>query len=57
MIVAGDNTEKIWAHRFYAEQKMAGGGLGSTVSPSRVAKPPKGFDFFHLKHGKTAIVR
>ena len=36
---------------------MAAGGLGYAVSPSRVAKPPKSFDFFHLKHGKTAIVK
>ena len=57
MIVARDTTEKIWAHRFYAEQKMAAGGLWSTISPSRVAKPTKSFDFFRLKHGKTAIVR
>ena len=36
---------------------MAAVGLGSTVSPPRVAKPPKSFDFFRLKHGKTAIVK
>ena len=37
---AGDNTEKIWAHQFFAKQKtevpkthkMAVGGLGSTLS-------------------------
>ena len=29
--------------------KMAAGGLGSTVSPLRVAKPPKSFDFFSFK--------
>ena len=59
-----DNTEKIWEHRFYAKQKtdvpkarkVAAGGLGSAVSPPRVAKPPKSFGFFCLKHGKTAIV-
>ena len=63
--LARDNTEKIWAHRFYAKQKtdmskarkMATGGLGSAVSASRVAKPPKSFDFFCLKHGETAIVK
>ena len=27
-------------------RKMAAGGLGSAVSPPRVAKPPKSFDFF-----------
>ena len=40
---SGDNTEKIWAHRFYAKQKtdmpkahkMAAGGLGSAVTPAR----------------------
>ena len=65
MLYAGDNTEKIWAHQFYAEQKtdepkarkMVGVGLGSTVSPPRVAKPLKSFDFFRLKHGKTAIIK
>ena len=36
--------------------KMAAGGLGSAVSPLRVAKPPKSFDFFRLKHGKIAII-
>ena len=39
--------------------KMAAEGLGSTVSPSgrgQEAKPPKSFDFFCLKHGKTATV-
>ena len=49
-----DNTEKIWVHRFYAKQKadvpkarkMAAEGLGSAVSPPRVAKTPKSFDFF-----------
>ena len=50
---AGDNTEKIWVHRFYAKQKtdmpkahkMAAGGQGSAVRPPRVAKPPKSFFF------------
>ena len=54
--LAGDNTEKIWAHRFYAKQKtdvpkarkMAAGGQGSAVRPPRVAKPPKSFDFFFV---------
>ena len=62
---ASSHTEKIWAHRFFAEQKtvepksckMAAVGLGSTVSLPRVAKPPKSFDFFRLKHGKRAIVK
>ena len=47
-------------HRFYAKQKthkMAAGGLGSAVSPLRVAKPLKSFDFFRLKHGKIAIIK
>ena len=65
VIVSGDNAEKIWTHRFYAEQKtdeskackMAAVGLGSTVNPPRVAKPLKSFEFFRLKHGKTAVVK
>ena len=36
--------------------KMAAGSLGSTVSPSRVAKPQKSFVFCRLKNIKTAIV-
>ena len=39
--ISGDNTEKIWARRFFAKQKtdmpktckIAVGGLGSVVSP------------------------
>ena len=62
---AGDNTEKIWVHRFYAKQKtdmpkahkMAAGGQGSAVRPPRVAKPPKSFYFFCLNHNKTATVK
>ena len=64
LISARDNTEKIWAYRFYAKQKtdvpktrkMAAVGPGSAVSPLRVAKPPKSFDFFCLNHDKTVNV-
>ena len=40
-------------------QKMAAGGLGSTVGlPVGVRGQSLGkFGFFHLKHGKTAIVK
>ena len=39
--ISGDNTEKIWAHRFFAKQKRnvlkarktSAGGLGGGVSP------------------------
>ena len=40
--------------------KMAGGGLGSAVSHpagGQEAKPLKNFDFFHLNHGETKIVK
>ena len=31
--MAGDNTEKVWAHRFLAEPKtITAGGLGGAVS-------------------------
>ena len=64
----GNNTEKIWAHRFFRKQKadvpkackMAAEGLRSSVSSPvevRGAKPPKSFIFFHLKQDKTAIVK
>ena len=41
---------------------MAAGGLGSAVGPpvgGQEAKPPpkKNFDFFGLKHSKTAIIK
>ena len=63
-IITRDNTEKIWAHRFYAKQKtdvpkarkMAAVGLGSAVSPLRVAKPLKSVDFFCLNHDETVNV-
>ena len=43
LVSSRDNTEKIWAHRFYAKQKtdvpkarkMAAGGLGNPVTPAR----------------------
>ena len=42
-LMTGDNTKKIWVHRFYAKQKtdvpkarkMAAGGLGSAVTSAR----------------------
>ena len=63
-IITRDNTEKTWTHRFYAKQKtdvpkarkMAAVGLGSAVSPLRVAKPPKSVDFFCLNHDETVNV-
>ena len=65
---SGYNTEKIWALRFLGKQKpdvpkarkMAAGSLGSAVSSLvevRGQSPRKVFIFFHLKHGKTAIVK
>ena len=64
---SGNNTAKIWVHRFSTKPKtIAAGNLGS------ICKPPKGFQdnalmeawvrnpqaiFFHIKHTKTVIVR
>ena len=52
--LARDIQKKIWLHHFYAKEKpdvqkarkMAAGGLASSISPFRVAKPPKCYDFF-----------
>ena len=57
LLLAGDNTEKIWAHRIFAKQKtdvpkarkMATGRLGSVVSPPiwvRRQSPQKVLIFF-----------
>ena len=59
----GENTEKIWAHRFLAKPKaIAAGGLGG--GPGRYlgegvgVKPLNNFVFFFcMKHAKAVIVR
>ena len=64
----GDNTEKIWAHRFLAKPNtIAAGGLGGAVRPPGdpgrclgegvSVKPLNNFVFFfRIKHAKTVIV-
>ena len=55
--MAGDNTEKIWAHRFFGNQKtdvpkphkMATEGLGSASSWRSGGKAPQKFLFFSFK--------
>ena len=65
-IHTGDNTEKIWVHRFLVKPKtITAGGLGGAVSPpggpgwchgaGMGAKPPN--NFFHIKKAKTVIIR
>ena len=60
-MMTGDNTEKKWAHQFFAKRntgvpktrKIAAGALASDVSP----KAPGKVIIIFLKHSKTAIVR
>ena len=63
--MSGDNTEKIWAHRFLAKPEMiATGSLGGAGGPGlflhegKDVKPLNNFVFFfHIKHAETVIVR
>ena len=63
--VSGDNTEKIWAHRFSAKPKtVTVGSLGGAGGPGRClregagVKPLNNFVLFsHIKHAKTVIVK
>ena len=66
--IVGDNTEKIWAHRFLAKPKtIEDEGLRGAVSPpwgaeqclgERVGSNPlNNFAFFLVQHDKMVIVR
>ena len=68
--IPGDNTEKIWAHRFLEKpNKIAAGGLGGAVSSKEYpvwcllkAWMQSGetiffFLIFCIKHAKTVIVK
>ena len=72
-ILSGDNTEKIWAHWFFAKQKRnmpkacktSAGGLGGAVSPAvgpgqspgGGSGAPKIFEFFCEKRRETLFPR
>ena len=66
-MVARDNTEKIWAHRFFAKQKRnvakasktSAGGLGPGQSPGGGSgrEAPRIFEFFCEKRRKTWFPR
>ena len=61
LLLPGDNTEKIWAHRFLAKPKTIEvrglGGPGQCLGEPMGANPLNNFAFFLTKHAKMMIVR